>query len=162
MQLTAELKPVEELKLLPKYELSHENGDLKFGIDRITNIMMGKGVIELKWSKEYKSFMNDNYIYNLEWLTNITISDDRLKLGLEIEGNKLTVKILEMHESLELDINRGYMKKFENKFYVMIAINITRLGVGGILLSRKEPTDSYTFKSQKQLQKWIRNLMRCE
>lgn len=46
----------------------------------------------LEYDKQYKQFMGTRSYPYLEWLKDIVIYDDKLEIGLEIEGLTLTVK----------------------------------------------------------------------
>ena len=161
MQLTARLKSVEELKRLGSFMCVNSYESLEFKGDVITRDMLNLGLVNLSWSKLGKMFVSDNYNYSLDWLTDITVSDEKLRLGLEIYGLTLTVRILEMDESLR---GNGLYKAHKDKFAIE---SILYLGISDDALcihgsSQDKYSASYTFDSKKKLTKWIRNLIKCK
>ena len=168
MQLTAELKPIEELKSLPTFEREYEfegiEGNLKFTNDSITVKMLNNSNIELKWDKKNKRFVSSNgmdYNYSLDWLTNITVSDDKLKLSLEINDLTLTVKILKMDDSLRNNgkLYKSHKDKFRIVSDVYLAVYHSSLFIHGTFKDKESA--SRQFESKKALVKWIRNLLKC-
>ena len=166
MQLTARLKNIDELKKLESYMGINSYGLLEFKYNTITSDMLKLGLVDLSWNKSGRRFVDDNFSYCLDWLTDITVSDDKLKLGLEIDGLTLTVRILDMDESLRND-NGGecakIYKQHKNKFHILselyLEIKSDSLYLHGV---EDEDCTSYTFQSQKLLTKWIRNLIKCK
>ena len=172
MQLTAELKSISELKSLPTFSYEYEfegiEGNLKFTNDSITAQMLNKSNVELKWDKKNKRFvtLDEKENYSLDWLTNITVSDEKLKLSLEVNDLTLTVRILEMDESLRnRDFNGGKIyKSHKDKFRVAsdvyLAIYQSSLFIHGT--SKDKEFSSRKFESMKVLSKWIRNLLKVK
>ena len=166
MQLTAQLKPISELKSLEGFIGEHV-GRLNFKDNvHITSKMLNKSLIELTYNKDWKSFSDGKYEYSLDWLTNITVSDEKLKLSLEINDLTLTVRILEMDESLRnRDFNGGKIyKSHKDKFRVAsdvyLAIYQSSLFIHGT--SKDKEFSSRKFESMKVLSKWIRNLLKVK
>ena len=172
MQLTAQLKPISELKSLPTFSYEYEfegiEGNLKFTNDSITAQMLNKSNVELKWDKKNKRFvtLDEKENYSLDWLTNITVSDDKLKLSLEVNDLTLTVRILEMDESLRNKYTYGgklyklHKDKFKISSICNLDIQIDTLYIHGMCGDRDSST--YTFESHKALTKWIRRLIKCK
>ena len=166
MQLTAQLKPISELKSLEGF-LSESVGRLNFKDNvHITSKMLNKSLIELTYNKDWKAFSDGKYEYSLDWLTNITVSDEKLKLSLEVKDLTLTVRILEMDESLRnRDFNGGKIyKSHKDKFRVAsdvyLAIYQSSLFIHGT--SKDKEFSSRKFESMKVLSKWIRNLLKVK
>ena len=172
LTLTAQLKPISELKSLPtfsyEYEFEGVEGNLKFTNDSITAQMLNKSNVELKWDKKNKRFvtLDEKENYSLDWLTNITVSDDKLKLSLEINDLTLTVIILEMDESLRNnDVHNGKLYKLhKDKFKISslckLSVEIDALYIHGV--NKDLESSTYTFKSHKALTKWIIRLIKCK
>ena len=166
MQLTAQLKPISELKSLPTFKKEYK-GHLGFKDNiNITPNMLSKSSITLTYNKDWKAWSDGTYEYSLDWLTNITISDEKLKLSLEINDLTLTVRILEMDESLRnRDFNGGKIyKSHKDKFRVAsdvyLAIYQSSLFIHGT--SKDKEFSSRKFESMKVLSKWIRNLLKVK
>lgn len=162
LKLTAQLKPTEELKSLEGFiGESVDRLNFKDNIN-ITPIMLNKSSITLTYNKDWKAWSDGEYEYNLDWLTNITVSDDKLKLGLEIDGLKLTVKILE--QSSEIKRGGGIYKSHKRKFLIdsLSCLNITSDSIYIHGTGADKLLDSRTFESHKALTKWIRNLIKCK
>ena len=163
MQLTARLKNIDELKKLESFDSIDEHGNMFFKSPSlcINRNMFELGLVSLKWSKKYKTFASDDWVYNLEWITDIMVSDDKLKLGLAIDGLALTIKVLEQSEEIRLGsgVYKSYKDKFEIKSLNGLQITPNKLYIYGIM--RKCYGSTYRFKSNKKLVKWIRNLIKC-
>ena len=170
MQLTAQLKPISELKSLPTFENEYEfegiEGNLKFTNDSITAQMLNKSNVELKWDKKNKRFvtLDEKENYSLDWLTNITVSDDKLKLSLEVNELTLTVRILEMDESLRENGNYKSIKG-KNRPYNFLLYSHFKLKIYEKSLDFNgtyDDSSTYTFESHKALTKWIIRLIKCK
>ena len=159
MQLTAQLKPISELKSLPTFE-TEINSALQFKDYGIISDMFELGTIELYWCKEHKSFrcVKEGYTYNLDWLTNITVSDDKLKLSLEINDLTLTVKSCIIDSSTD-DV---VYKKYKDKFSIVLGDYSDTYITKDKLFIADYNDATYTFKSHKALTKWIRRLIKCK
>ena len=164
MQLTAQLKPISELKSLPTFE-NEFKGHLGFKDNiNITPIMLNKSSITLTYNKDWKSFSDGKYEYSLDWLTNITVSDDKLKLSLEVNELTLTVRILEMDESLRENGNYKSIKG-KNRPYNFLLYSHFKLKIYEKSLDFNgtyADSSTYTFESHKALTKWIRRLIKCK
>ena len=166
LKLTAQLKPISELKSLEGF-IGEPVGRLNFKDNvHITSKMLNKSLIELTYNKDWKSFSDGKYEYSLDWLTNITVSDEKLKLSLEVNDLNLTVNILEMDESLRnKDFNGGKMNKsHKDSFRIVsdthLAIYSNSLFIHGRF--KDNESVSRTFESHKALTKWIRRLIKCK
>ena len=164
MQLTAQLKSIEELKKLEGF-LSESVGRLNFKDNvHITSKMLNKSLIELKYNKDWKSFSDGKYEYSLDWLTNITVSDDKLKLSLEVNELTLTVRILEMDESLRENGNYKSIKG-KNRPYNFLLYSHFKLKIYEKSLDFNgtyADSSTYTFESHKALTKWINRIIRVK
>lgn len=164
MQLTAELKPISELKSLPTFE-NEFKGHLGFKDNvNITPNMLSKTTITLTYNKDWKSFSDGKYEYSLDWLTNITVSDDKLKLSLEVNELTLTVRILEMDESLRENGNYKSIKG-KNRPYNFLLYSHFKLKIYEKSLDFNgtyADSSTYTFESHKALTKWIIRLIKCK
>lgn len=153
MQLTAQLKPTEELKSLEGF-IGEPVGRLNFKDNvHITSKMLNKSLIELTYNKDWKAWSDGEYEYSLDWLTNITVSDEKLKLGLEVNNNKLTVEVL------FLDLPYGI---YEYKNFMIDVSNDTEIDKNYLSIGNIRKQATYTFPSHKALTKWIRNLIKCK
>ena len=161
MQLTAKLKPIEELKKLPTF-IGESVGRLNFKDNiHITQTMLSKPSIELTWDKEWKAFSDEKYEYNLDWLTNITVSDEKLKLSLEINDLTLTVRLGKsciIGSSTDDVIYKSHKDKFK---IVLGDFSDTYINQDKLFISDYNDA-TYTFKSHKALTKWIRRLIRVK
>ena len=158
LKLTAQLKTISELKSLPSFE--HEfKGHLGFKDNvNITPKMLSKSTIALTYNKEWKAFSDGKYEYNLDWLTNITVSDEKLKLSLEVNDLTLTVKSCIIDSSTD-DV---VYKKYKDKFSIVLGdYSDTYIAKDKLFIA--DYNDAiYTFKSHKALTKWIIRLIKCK
>ena len=166
MQLTAQLKPISELKSLPTFKKEYK-GHLGFKDNvNITPNMLSKSTITLTYNKDWKAFSDGKYEYSLDWLTNITVSDDKLKLSLEVNDLTLTVRILEMDESLRnKDFNGGKMyKSHKDSFRIVSDTHLAIYSNSLFIHGRFKDNESVSrkFESNKALTKWIRRLIKCK
>ena len=164
MQLTAELKPISELKSLEGF-IGEPVGRLNFKDNiHINSKMLNKSLIELTYNKYFKSFSDGKYEYYLDWLTNITVLDEKLKLSLEVNDLTLTVRILEMDESLRENGNYKSIKG-KNRPYNFLLYSHFKLKIYEKSLDFNgtyADSSTYTFESHKALTKWIRRLIKCK
>ena len=168
MQLTAQLKPISELKSLPTFSYEYEfegiEGNLKFTNDSITTQMLNKSNVELKWDKKNKRFVNPDgmeYNYNLDWLTNITVSDEKLKLSLEVNNLTLTVRLV---KSCIIDSSTDDVvyKKHKDEFSIVLGdYSDTYIAKDKLFIADYNDA-TYAFQSHKSLTKWIRRLIKCK
>ena len=161
MQLTAQLKPISELKSLEGF-LSESVGRLNFKDNvHITSKMLNKSLIELTYNKDWKAWSDGEYEYNLDWLTNITVSDEKLKLSLEINDLTLTVRLV---KSCIIDSSTDDVvyKKHKDEFSIVLGdYSDTYIKQDSLFIADYNDA-TYTFKSHKALTKWIRRLIKCK
>ena len=173
MKMRAKCKSKEELMALDNFTGIEEEdfsnyGGLNFNVKKsklnfVNSDMFDRVEKSLEYDKQYKQFMGTRS-YHLEWLKDIVVYDDKLEIGLEIDGLTLTVKILKQDES----IIRGSIdyKKFKDKFDIRsiadlcIGTNERFLAIHGT--SKDKSCATHTFKSKKALRKWVSRLLRCE
>ena len=168
MKMQAKCKSKEELMALDSFvEELTEFGGLCMNNTyepKYINIGMFNKDEELFFKKEWKSFEGVHGNYHLEWLKDIVVYDDKLEVGLEINGLTLTVKILKQDDSIIR--GNGVYKKFKDKFDIRSIANL-RIGVTEKFLSihgfsKDKESYTHTFKSQKALRKWVSRLLRCK
>ena len=164
MRLTADMKSKEELLALPSfkgYYGSIDSGELDFHDSNcvVNPKMFGLKDIELTWEKTNKSFGNGTLNFNLDWLTNIRVVDEEFELGLVVDGSTLSINVVKNTDKL-----RGVYKQHKDFCICFNTYNTyTPLAVSNHFLSIKGVGGdaSHTFKSQKQLTKWLRRLLKC-
>ena len=168
MKFTADLKTKEQLLQLPTCIGSDMTGVL-FDSDNdcmdVVNEMLGLTNISLKWDKESKSFTDQAFFYKLEWLTNFKIIDEDFSIKFGIYDNKLSI----LDYISVGDNDRFYKGKFELCFlnYKNMEYQLDLIMPNGLMLpsanaQRDSDNRDYTFKSQKQLIKWLRRLIKCK
>ena len=161
LKLTAQLKSIEELKKLEGF-LSESVGRLNFKDNiNITSKMLNKSLIELTYNKEWKAWSDGKYEYSLDWLTNITVSDEKLKLSLEINDLTLTVRLV---KSCIIDSSTDDVvyKKHKDEFSIVLGhYSDTYIAKDKLFIADYNDA-TYTFPSHKALTKWIRRLMKCK
>ena len=158
LKLTAQLKPISELKSLEGF-IGESVGRLNFKDNvHITSKMLNKSSIALTYNKEWKAFSDGEYEYSLDWLTNITVSDDKLKLSLEVNDLTLTVKSCIIDSSTD-DV---VYKKYKDKFSIVLGdYSDTYIAKDKLFIADYNDA-TYTFPSHKSLTKWIRRLIKCK
>ena len=158
LKLTAQLKPISELKSMPTFE-NEFKGVLGFKDNvNITPNMLNKSTITLTYNKDWRAFSDGTYEYSLDWLTNITVSDDKLKLSLEVNDLTLTVKSCIIDSSTD-DV---VYKKYKDKFSIVLGdYSDTYIAKDKLFIADYNDA-TYTFQSHKALTKWIRCLIKCK
>ena len=176
MKMRAKCKSKEELMKLDSFVGIEEKdlaniGGLNFNVKKsklnfVNSDMFDRVEKSLEYDKQYKQFMGTRS-YHLEWLKDIFIYDDKLEIGLEIDGLTLTVKILRQDDSIRAfeDMQEALVyKSFKDKYLIKsiygLEMKFDGLFIHGI--SPDSPLDIHTFKSKKALRKWVSRLLRCE
>ena len=171
MKMRAKCKSKEELMALDSFAGIEEKdfanyGGLNFNVKKsklnfVSSDMFDRIEKSLEYDEHYKQFIGTRS-YHLEWLKDIVVYDDKLEIGLEIDGLTLTVKILKQDESIIR--GSGFYKKFKDKYFIQ-SIDELEVKLEGIFILGNYPdveSDTYTFKSKKALRKWVSRLLRCE
>ena len=176
MKLRAKCKSKEELMKLDSFVGIEEKdlaniGGLNFNVKKsklnfVNSDMFDRVEKSLEYDKQYKQFMGTRS-YHLEWLKDIVIYDDKLEIGLEIDGLTLTVKILRQDDSIRAfeDMQEeSVYKVFKDKYFIK-SIDDLEIRFEGLFIhgaNPDRPFETYTFQSKKALRKWASRLLRCE
>ena len=113
----------------------------------------------LTWDKDNKKFKDEkNYYYDISECPTLTFTDDynRFSFELQIDGLNVRVKTLHINEECDFEFKDKFMIGID-AYYTTGILNKNDMYIG---LSKVEAT--HTFKSQKKLTKWIRNLIKCK
>ena len=176
MKMRAKCKSKEELMKLDSFVGIEEKdlaniGGLNFNVKKsklnfVNSDMFDRVEKSLEYDKQYKQFMGTRS-YHLEWLKDIVIYDDKLEIGLEIDGFTLTVKILRQDDSIRAfeDMQEeSVYKVFKDKYFIKSIYDL-EIRLDGLFIHGANPDrqfETYTFKSKKALRKWASRLLRCK